>query len=115
MSMDRESKDGEAKPQRGVLCVECEHLNPPGGQICSECEATLFAPCAACGHRNERIYTRCAGCRRPLQRSKWSQWKEKLFGKSRTAFFLSPGMLALNSFFTLSVSETVNACLSQIS
>lgn len=64
-----------------MLCVECEHLNPPGKQVCDECEAELFMDCPACGRRNERIYTRCQACRRPLHRSRWSRWLERVMGK----------------------------------
>ncbi len=60
---------------KGVLCVKCEHLNPPGLDKCETCDAHLFVVCSRCGHRNGRVLSRCAGCRGKLHRSIRERWK----------------------------------------
>lgn len=107
MSIDREPHDESVDSARGVLCAECEHLNPPGTQVCGECRAELFVVCGSCGRRNERIYSRCAGCRGPLRQPRWGQWLKRLFGKSRWVCLVASGMRALNFFAAWSVSEAV--------
>lgn len=60
----------------GVLCVKCEHLNPPGAEKCSSCGAHLFVFCAHCNHRNARVHSRCEKCSRKLHRTVKERWKD---------------------------------------
>lgn len=64
-------------PGRGILCMECEHLNPDGLERCEHCEAELFIQCPSCSHRNYRAHEKCRSCRSPLARS----LKDKILGK----------------------------------
>lgn len=57
-----------AKTQKGVLCAECEHLNPPGSESCEECEANLYKKCRHCGELNQKVLSTCRSCNRSLHR-----------------------------------------------
>ena len=111
MPTERDSSNGNADFSQGLLCVECEHLNPSGEQVCFKCGAHLYLFCDACGHRNERVYTSCRECKRPLHRSKWSRWVEKLLRKSHGLWVVSLGLAGLNFFRISNVSEAVTACV----
>jgi len=58
----------DARGDRGLLCPQCEHLNPLGRETCERCEAHLFVECARCGHVNQRVFVRCQKCHKRLHR-----------------------------------------------
>lgn len=59
-----------ATSARGVLCVRCEHLNPPGIEQCETCRGHLFVTCHECGAKNARVSSRCVECGRRLHKSR---------------------------------------------
>lgn len=65
----RDLLDTTREKGRGLLCKECEHLNPRGLEQCESCNADLFIECHRCHHTNLRVRARCEKCRRRLQRS----------------------------------------------
>jgi hypothetical protein len=65
-------------PGPGILCVECDHLNPDGLEKCEHCESELFIQCPNCSHRNNRAHEKCRTCRSPLSRS----LKDRILGKN---------------------------------
>lgn len=65
----RDLMDPTREKGRGLLCKECEHLNPSGLEQCERCDEDLYVNCHRCDHRNLRIRARCERCRRRLQQS----------------------------------------------
>ncbi|MBI4660742.1 MAG: hypothetical protein HY735_18040 [Verrucomicrobia bacterium] len=104
MPIESEPGRGNSEAPRGVLCVVCEHLNPPGKQVCDECQSDLYVACPSCGRRNERVYTRCSKCRRPLQRSRWGRWLEGLLGKKPFCWLMACAIHVLNFFVLWNVT-----------
>lgn len=64
-------------PGKGILCIECDHLNPDGLEQCEHCNANLFIDCPTCQSRNNRAHERCRKCKTPLGQT----LKDKLLGK----------------------------------
>lgn len=55
-----------SRSDRGVLCAECDHLNPADRETCRYCSKSLFVTCAGCSIRNERVLSQCRKCGRSL-------------------------------------------------
>lgn len=74
-----EAVGGGARPvsQKGVLCIKCEHLNPPGIETCEECGAHLYVNCQECQTKNSRVSARCSHCKRRLHKRKKRQGREE--------------------------------------
>jgi hypothetical protein len=68
----------EAKSERGVLCVKCDHLNPPTSKHCTACGSHLHVACHKCGKQSPRVLTRCPHCGFRLHRSFWRRWQRRL-------------------------------------
>jgi predicted amidophosphoribosyltransferase len=79
-------ENGENKPKstRGILCAECEHLNPAGKIICNQCGGELYVTCEGCGSKTERVYSRCSQCRAHLHPTWWDRLVRKWFGRGKT-------------------------------
>lgn len=56
----------ESSRATGVLCPDCEHLNPIQLETCEHCSAGLWSNCPDCGARNRKVDPRCRGCSRRL-------------------------------------------------
>jgi hypothetical protein len=65
-------------PETGVLCGQCDHLNPPGSRHCSVCGSHLYVACRDCGKRSPRVLARCPYCGRRLHRPPWRRWRRSL-------------------------------------
>jgi len=65
---DRPSKASPTESRRatGVLCPDCEHLNPIQLESCEHCSAGLWSNCPDCGARNRKVDPRCIKCSRRL-------------------------------------------------
>lgn len=63
--------------QRGVLCIKCEHLNPPDIENCEECGAHLYVNCQECQTKNSRVSARCSHCGRRLHKRKKRRGREE--------------------------------------
>jgi hypothetical protein len=50
---------------RGVLCSECDHLNPSGIAECEVCHRALFSVCRNCGKSRPRNQRNCPSCQPP--------------------------------------------------
>ena len=50
---------------RGVLCSECDHLNPSGIDECEVCHRALFSICRDCGKSRPRNLRNCPSCKPP--------------------------------------------------
>ena len=53
---------------RGVLCADCDHLNPADRETCKYCSKPLFVACAGCSATNERVISQCRKCGQSLQK-----------------------------------------------
>lgn len=88
-----DSEAGPAGP--GVLCVKCEHLNPPGVDKCINCEAHLFVFCTHCNHRNARVHSRCERCNRKLHRTVQERWKDGAEPKPVNLLYFAAALVGL--------------------
>lgn len=57
-----------ARAGRGVLCPDCDHLNPAGRETCKYCSKPLLVTCTACSTVNERVLSQCRQCGHALPR-----------------------------------------------
>lgn len=53
---------------RGVLCPDCDRLNPIDRQTCRYCSKPLFVDCPSCSATQERVLTQCRRCGQSLER-----------------------------------------------
>ena len=53
---------------RGVLCSDCNRLNPADRESCKYCSRPLFVGCSTCSATNERVLSQCRKCGHSLQR-----------------------------------------------
>lgn len=74
---------------KGVLCVPCDHLNPPGSRLCEYCKADLWTVCGRCGAETQTALPACTRCGHRLDRrqGRLLRWKETLFGGRKPAAF----------------------------
>lgn len=56
------------RSSRGVLCPDCDRLNPADRPSCKYCSRPLFVACSACSSTNERVLSQCRKCGHSLQR-----------------------------------------------
>lgn len=74
MMSDRDSQSSatrtEETPQsaRGVLCPDCDRLNPIDRDTCKYCSKPLFVDCPSCAATNERVLTLCRRCGGALEK-----------------------------------------------
>lgn len=68
---------GRPVARRGVLCIKCEHLNPPDIEACEDCGAHLFVNCQECQTKNPRVSARCSHCGRRLHKRKKRHGREE--------------------------------------
>ena len=57
---------------RGVLCPDCNRLNPADRESCKYCSRPLFVGCSKCSATNERVLSQCRQCGHSLQRGLFS-------------------------------------------
>ncbi|MEY4692335.1 MAG: hypothetical protein RIT19_2660 [Verrucomicrobiota bacterium] len=53
---------------RGVLCPDCDRLNPADRDACKHCSKPLRVACPSCSAGNERVLTRCRQCGQSLRK-----------------------------------------------
>lgn len=56
------------RSSRGVLCPDCDRLNPADRPSCKYCSRPLFVACSACSSTNERVLSQCRKCGHALQK-----------------------------------------------
>jgi len=57
---------GTANTLDGMLCPECEHLNPADAEHCENCSSALVRYCPTCQVKNWSGLEHCAACGSPL-------------------------------------------------
>ena len=53
---------------RGILCPDCDRLNPADRDACKYCSKPLLVSCPYCSASNERVLTQCRQCGRSLSK-----------------------------------------------
>jgi Double zinc ribbon len=57
---------GTVNPVVGIICPNCEAINPAGAETCEVCRQTLIRRCANCNTPNWAGAEKCIRCQAPL-------------------------------------------------
>ncbi|HOX04607.1 MAG TPA: hypothetical protein P5555_20590, partial [Candidatus Paceibacterota bacterium] len=91
--------------RKGVLCAQCDHLNPPGSRDCEYCHVHLWVACPHCAQETQPVFSKCIHCNSRIERH-WRRplwWKRMFYGgrKLTISQILVIGIIALIAYLII--------------